>query len=129
MKNCIKNAFFYAYYEIYLQEHSFYKRHKDKNFYAITTFCFLIGFLFYFPITLLYHKIIGIAKFFYVLIVIITYAEIYFLSNIIGNNDLTDNINAFYEKKKTVKNSRKVVWVFVLICLLLWIVAIKYDPY
>ncbi len=129
MKNYIRNAFFYAYYEIYLQEHHFYKRHKDKNFYAVTTFCFIIGFLFYFPLTLLYHKIIGINKAFYIFIVIFTYMEIYFLSNMIGNNDLAEPINLFYENKKIVTSARYVILGFVMVCILLWIVALTYDPY
>ena len=126
--NKLKNAYLYAYYECYLQEHFLYKSNHNKNFNANTTLGVVLVFLFLFPIMILVNKTIGIKKYMYILLVIIAYVHIFFTSRITGNdNDLTENINKFYADKKTVKQSKRIVLVFVILCVLFWVFAIRYD--
>lgn len=78
---------------------------------------------------MLWHKTIGFpAKIYlYSLLIGITYAHLYFDSWLIGDDDLTEKINAFYDDKKVVRESRRIVISVVILCILLWIFAIRYD--
>jgi len=78
---------------------------------------------------MLWHKTIGFpAKIYlYSLLIGVTYAHLYFDSWLLGDNDLTDKINAFYDNKKNVRESRRIVLGFVLLCILFWVFVIKYN--
>ena len=125
----IKNAFLYSYYECYLQEHHFVKEHRDKNFNANATLGVVIDLLILIPILILINKTIGIKKYMYIILVIIAYGQIYLTSWIVGEGDLTDQINSFYENKRVVKESRMIVWGFVLLCIAFWTFVIMYNEY
>ena len=129
MKDKIKNAYLYAYYECYLQTHTYYKAHKNKNFYSVLSLGFPLWLLLEFPILMIMDKTIGLPPkiYLYPLIIGVAYGYIYFTSWLIGDEDLTDKINAFYDNKKVVRESRRIVLVFVLLCILFWVFVIKYD--
>lgn len=127
--NKIKNAYLYAYYECYLQTHIYYKTHKNKNFYSSSTLGFVLFFLVIFPSVIFFGNKFEIGKWMYLILIVIAYAHLYFDSWLVGDDDLTEKINAFYANKKTVKESRKIVLIFVFLCILFWIFVIKYDYY
>lgn len=129
--NKIKNAYLYAYYECYLQTHIYYKTHKNKNFYSILSLGFPLWLLLEFPILMIVDKTIGLPSkvFLYPLIIGIAYGYIFATSKLIGDDDLTEKINTFYANKDTVKESRKIALIFVFLCIIFWVFAIKYDYY
>lgn len=127
--NKIKNAYLYAYYECYLQTHIYYKEHKNKNFYSILSLGFPLWLLLWFPLTIFLGNKFEIGKWMYVILILIAYGYIFATSKLIGDDDLTEKINSFYANKETVKESRKIVLIFVFLCILFWIFVIKYDYY
>lgn len=129
MKDRLKNAFLYAYYECYLQMHVYYKRHKDKNFYSILLLGFPLCVLLEFPTLMIIDKTVGLPSkiFLYSLIIVIAYGYILLTSRFIGDDDLTEKINNFYDNKKNVKESRRMVLGFVMLSILFWVFTIKYD--
>lgn len=127
MKEKIKNAYLYAYYECYLQTHIYYKTHKNKNFYSSGTLSFVLALLLIFPAVIFFGNMFDIGKWMYVILIGIAYAHIYFDSWLIGDDDLTDKINTFYDNKKVVKESRRMVLGFVILSILFWVFVIKYD--
>ncbi len=132
MKNYIyklKNAYLYAYYECYLQTHIYYKEHKNKNFYSIFTLGGILMFLLEFPILMIVDKTIGLPKkiYLYPLIIGFAYLQLLLTSKLVGDDDLTESINTFYDNKKNVKQSRTIVISFVILCILFWVFVIKYD--
>ncbi|REC55984.1 hypothetical protein DRF62_05015 [Chryseobacterium piscium] len=78
---------------------------------------------------MLWYKTIGFPKkiFLYPLLIGITYAHLYFDSWLVGDDDLTEKINTFYDNKKIVKESRRIVLGFVFLCILFWVFVIRYD--
>lgn len=132
MKNYIyklKSAYLYAYYECYLQTHIYYKEHKNKNFYSIISLGGILVFLLEFPALMLIDKTFGLPKkiYLYPSIIAIAYIQLFLTSKFVGDDDLTEKINTFYENKKLVRESRRIVIIFVIICILFWIFAIKCD--
>ncbi|AZA84676.1 hypothetical protein C1637_07510 [Chryseobacterium lactis] len=127
--NKIKNAYLYAYYECYLQTHIYYKTHKNKNFYSSATLGFVLFLLLVFPLVIFLGNKFEIGKWMYLILIGVAYGHLYFDSWLIGDDDLTEKINAFYANKKTVKESRNIVLIFVFLCIMFWIFAIKYDYY
>jgi len=127
MKNKLKNAYFYAYYECYLQTHYYYKEHKNKNFYSSMTLSGALAFLLIFPGVIFFGNKFEIGKWMYLILIGIAYGHIYFDSWLIGDYDLTDKINTFYDDKKAVKESRRIVLGFVFLCILFWVFVLKYD--
>ncbi|WP_299178452.1 hypothetical protein [uncultured Chryseobacterium sp.] len=127
MKNKLKNAYLYAYYECYLQTHIYYKTHNNKNFYSILSLGFPLWLLLWFPLTIFFGNKFAIGKWMYVILIGIAYGYIFATSKLIGDDDLTEKINAFYDNKKIVKESRRIVLGFVFLCILFWVFVIKYD--
>lgn len=130
MKNIInklKRAYLYAYYECYLQTHIYYKEHKNKNFYSVLSLGFPIWLLLWFPLTIFFGNKFEVGKWMYLILIGIAYSYIFFTSHLIGDDDLTEKINAFYSDKKTVKESKRIVLGFVLLCILFWVFVIRYD--
>lgn len=127
MENKIKNAYFYAYYECYLQTHIYYKEHKNKNFYSSMALGGVLAFLLIFPAVMFFGNKFKIGKWMYVILIGIAYGHIYFDSWLIGDDDLTEKINAFYDDKKVVKESRRIVLGFVFLCILFWVFVIMYE--
>lgn len=127
--NKIKNAYLYAYYECYLQTHIYYKTHKNKNFYSSMTLGFVLFFLLVFPSVIFFGNKFEIGKWMYLILIGIAYAHLYFDSWLIGDDDLTEKINDFYANKDTVKESRKIALIFVFLCIIFWVFAIRYDYY
>lgn len=127
--NKIKNAYLYAYYECYLQTHIYYKTHKNKNFYSSMTLGFVLFFLLVFPSVIFFGNKFEIGKWMYLILIGIAYAHLYFDSWLIGDDDLTEKINTFYANKDAVKESRKIALIFVFLCIIFWVFAIKYDYY
>lgn len=127
MKNKLKNAYLYAYYECYLQTHIYYKDHKNKNFYSGMTLGGVLGFFAIFPAVIFFGNKFEVGKWMYLILIAIAYGHIYFDSWLIGDDDLTDEINNFYDNKKIVKESRRMVIGFVILCILFWVFVIKYN--
>lgn len=125
--NKIKNAYLYAYYECYLQTHIYYKQHKNKNFYSILSLGFPLWLLLWFPLTIFLGNLFEIGKWMYIILIGIAYGYIFATSKLIGDNDLAEKINTFYENKKLVRESRTIVIGFVVLCVLFWVFVIKYD--
>lgn len=129
MKKKLRNAYMYAYYESYLQTHIYYKDHKNKNFYSIITLGGILVLLLEFPILMLVDKTIGVpAKIYlYPTLIGVAYSQLFLTSRLIGDDDLTEKINNFYDDKKVVKESRRIVIGFVILCILFWGFVIRYD--
>lgn len=123
----LKNAYLYAYYECYSQTHYFYKDHKNKNFYSDQTLSGVILFLLIFPSVLFFGNRFNIGKWMYLILIAIGYGQIYFTSWLVGEDDLTDKINSFYADKKTIKESRRIVLLFIFFCILFWGFVIWYN--
>lgn len=115
--------------ECYLQQHYYYRDHRNKNFYAITTLGAILIFLLELPILMMVDKTIGLPQkiYLYPIIVGIAAFQLFLTTKMIGDNDLTEKINTFYSDKKTVKQSKRIVLVFVILCVLFWVFAIRYD--
>lgn len=123
----LRNAYLYAYYECYFQTHFYYKEHKSKNFYSILALGFPIWLLLLFPMTIFFGKKFELGNWMYILLLGIAYGFIFGMSKLVGDSDLTDQINAFYADKKTVKESKMIVLGFVILCILFWVFVINYN--
>ncbi|PWN63539.1 hypothetical protein C1631_021385 [Chryseobacterium phosphatilyticum] len=131
MKEKIRNAYLYAYYECYLQTHIYYKAHNNKNFYSIITLGGVLLFLLEFPMLMLIDKTIGVPPkiYFYPFLIGLAYFQLLLTSKFIGDDDLTEKINTFYANKNVVKESRRIALGFVIFCVLFWVFVIRYDGY
>lgn len=63
----------------------------------------------------------------YVILIIIVYGYIFLTSKLVGDDDLTEKINAFYADKKTVQESKRIVLGFLILCVLFWVFVIMYG--